>query len=89
MSTITDALAEDADEMAYREQAEAAFEYHGEAWAEGISDGIEPEILADTAIVNALAETVRARGEAYAVDILDKMRARMDAGDFSLDRNLH
>lgn len=79
---------EEADDIAFREQTEAALEYHSEAWAEGICDGIEPEILADTAIANALLETVRMRGEACAEALLETVKARMDAGEFSPNRNI-
>ena len=46
------------DEMIQAEKKQVALEYHNEAWADGMSDGIEAEILAETAITTALTELV-------------------------------
>jgi hypothetical protein len=53
----------DIDDMIVHEKMQAALEYHNEAWADGMADGIEPEIIADTAIIHALRETIRLHGE--------------------------
>lgn len=76
------------DEMIAAEKKQVAFEYHNEAWADGISDGIEAEILAETAISTALTELVRLHGEEDVLGMLDALRKRIEYGEFRLDRNL-
>lgn len=53
----------DIDEMIVHEKMQTALEHQNEAWAEGVADGIEPEIIADAAFVTVLRETVKMFGE--------------------------
>jgi len=53
-----------------------------------MADGIEPEIIADAAIAHALRETIRLHGEGSAEALLDSLRDRMLAGEFSTNRTL-
>ncbi|WP_062229016.1 hypothetical protein [Aureimonas frigidaquae] len=76
------------DEAVAAEKKQVAFEYHNEAWADGISDGIEAEILAETAISTALTELVRRHGEAEVLELVDALRTRIEHGEFRGDRNL-
>jgi hypothetical protein len=76
------------DEMIAAEKKQVAFEYHNEAWADGICDGIEAEILAETAISTALTELVRRHGESEVLQLLDTLRQRIVEGEFLPDRNL-
>ncbi|MFD2237109.1 hypothetical protein [Aureimonas populi] len=76
------------DEMIAAEKKQVAFEYHSEAWADGFSDGIEAEILAETAISTALTELVRRHGEDEVLQLLDQLRQRIVAGEFIADRTL-
>ena len=76
------------DAMIEAEKKQVAFEYHNEAWADGISDGIDAEILADTAISTALTELVRLHGEEEVLDLLDGLRQRIQYGEFRPDRSL-
>ena len=78
----------DIDEMIVHEKMQAALEYQNEAWADGMADGIEPEIIADAAIALALRETIRVQGEKAAETLLDALRERMLAGEFSPERIL-
>ena len=71
------------DEMIVHEKMQAALEYQNEAWADGMADGIEPEIIADAAIALAMRETIRMHGENGAEAMLESLRARMLAGEFS------
>ena len=77
------------DAMIEAEKKQVAFEYHNEAWADGISDGIEAEILAETAISTALTELVRLHGEDEVLELLDGLRQRIEFGEFRADRGLH
>ena len=59
-----------------------AVESHNEAWAEGLSAGIEPEIIAEAALQTAFAELTRSGGEKAALALLDRMREKVIAGEF-------
>ena len=76
----------DIDEMIVHEKMQAALEYQNEAWADGMADGIEPEIIADAAFALAMRETIRIHGEDGADAILERLRERMLAGEFSPQR---
>ena len=78
----------DIDDMIVYEKMQAALEYQNEAWADGMADGIEPEIIANAAIAHAIRETVRMKGEQGAEALLESLRERMLAGEFSPSRIL-
>ena len=76
----------DIDDMIVHEKMQVALEYQNDAWADGRADGIEPEIIADAAIVFAMRETIRIHGEQGAEAMLESLRSRMLAGEFSPER---
>jgi hypothetical protein len=78
----------DIDDMIVHEKMQAALEYQNEAWADGMADGIEPEIIADAAIAHAIRETIRICGEQGAEALLESLKTRMLAGEFSPNRTL-
>ena len=78
----------DLDEMIAREKKLVAIEYQNEAWAEGASEGIEPEILAEAAFTTALTELIREAGEDCALDLIEKMREQIISGAFLDNRIL-
>jgi hypothetical protein len=59
-----------------------AVESHNEAWAEGLSAGIEPEIIAEAALATAVAELTHSAGEKAALALLERMREKVIAGEF-------
>ena len=79
----------DIDALVREEKRLTAIESHNEAWAEGLSAGIEPEIIAEAALATAIAELLRANGETAALALLDRMRDKVIAGDFEEDRLCH
>lgn len=79
---------EDLDDLIIREKMQVALEYQNDAWADGVAEGIEPEILADAAIATAMRETVRLLGEDKAEELIVAMRDRVLAGEFSPERRL-
>ena len=83
-----DYMPADLDEMIAREKKLVAIEYQNEAWADGISEGIEPEILAEAAFTTALTELMRSSGEDSALDLIEKMREQIIAGTFLQNRVL-
>lgn len=76
----------DIDEIIIQEKMQTALEHQTEAWADGVADGIEPEIIADAALVTAMRETVRLFGEDGAEAVLEELRQRMLTGEFSPER---
>lgn len=66
-----------------------SLESHAEAWAEGRSAGIEPEIIAEAAIATALGELMRGANEDVALALLEKMRERVTKGEFEPEVHLH
>ena len=88
MDRLMEPTLNDIDEMIVHEKMQAALEYQNEAWADRMADGIEPEIIADAAIALALRETIRTQGERGAEAMLDALRERMLAGEFSPERIL-
>jgi hypothetical protein len=72
----------DIDALVREEKRLTAVESHNEAWAEGLSAGIEPDIIAEAALATAVAELLRSSGESAALALLDRMRDRVVAGQF-------
>jgi len=79
----------DIDALIREEMRMTSAESHGEAWAEGLSAGIEPEIIAEAALSTAFAELVRSSGEHVALALLDRMREKVAAGEFQAERTRH
>ncbi|MER2533732.1 MAG: hypothetical protein ABTQ31_01035 [Rhizobiaceae bacterium] len=79
----------DVDALVREEQRLTAVENHCEAWAEGLSAGIEPEIIAEAALATALRELMRSAGEDLALALIERMRERVVAGEFEPERICH
>lgn len=70
------------------EKRRAAREMQTDAWAEGMLEGIETDILADAAIATALEEIVDENGEDAALAAIEDIRQRLVAGEFTRLRTL-
>ncbi|MET3661326.1 hypothetical protein [Aquamicrobium ahrensii] len=79
----------DIDAMVREEKRLTAVESHNEAWAEGLSAGIEPEIIAEAALETAFCEMLRNNGETAALAMLDRMREKVVGGVFEPHRLRH
>ncbi|RPD37835.1 hypothetical protein C0030_000190 [Candidatus Liberibacter solanacearum] len=77
---------QDLDTLLLHEKMQVAIEYQNEAWAGGMADGIEPEIIANAAITQAIRETVRLHGEEKVELLINSLISRMLAGEFSPER---
>ena len=88
---IAEKLAElqELDELIRSEQRLAAMRLLGEAWAGSVYEGIEHDILADTALDTAFQEIIRIEGESGALERLSRLKERVLAGDFHLDLVRH
>lgn len=80
---------QDLDEMVQHEQRMEALRSHGEAWAIGLRQGIDPTILAETAIFTALHELIRNSGEQTALDLVERLKDRIVCGEFEPERIVH
>ncbi|WP_394688649.1 hypothetical protein [Hoeflea sp.] len=88
MTHTTHHTPEELDELIIQEKLQVALELQHDAWAESTADGIETEIIADAAMITAIRETVRALGEDQAEALIDSLRERILAGEFSPERVL-
>lgn len=88
MTQTTHHTTEELDELIVQEKLQVALELQHDAWAESTADGIETEIIADAAMITAIRETVRALGEDQAEALVDSLRERILAGEFSPERVL-
>ena len=61
-----------------------ALHYILEAWEEGASSGIAPELMAYAAIYTALSDLVSAYGEDAVADMAQGLSSRVRSGEFSL-----
>ena len=77
------------DALVREEKRLTAVESLTEAWADSISAGIEPEIVAEAALTTAFSEFLRSNGEEAALSLLDSMREKVIAGDFEPHRMRH
>lgn len=77
------------DMLIREEKRLTAAESQAEAWAEGLSAGIEPEIIAEAALATALTELMRNASEQVALTLLERMSERVKAGEFETDICLH
>ncbi len=77
------------DALIREEKRLTAVESQTEAWAEGLSAGIEPEIIAEAALTTAFEELLRCCSEEVALGLLDRMRDRVLGGDFEPVRARH
>ncbi|MEZ5810962.1 MAG: hypothetical protein R3D45_06045 [Rhizobiaceae bacterium] len=79
----------DIDALIREEKRLSACESQTETWAEGLSAGIEPEIMAEAALSTAFCELMRSSSEDAAIALLDRMRERIVAGEFDPDLRWH
>jgi hypothetical protein len=77
------------DALMREEKRLTALESQTEAWADGLSAGIEPEIIAEVALSTAFTELLRACGEDAAVALVDRMRERIINGEFAPSARRH
>lgn len=81
--------ASDIDALVREEKRLTAVECHNEAWAESLSAGIEPDIIAEAALTTTFAEILRTTGETATLALLDRVREKILAGEFEPARTRH
>ena len=85
---ITDEKIAELDEVIAQEKRVAAREMQSEAWAEGLLEGIETDILAEAAISTAFEAMIKNDGESSVLDFVDNLRDRVISGEFIPERTL-
>ena len=83
---MTETNLSEIDEMIIYEKMQTALEHQNDAWAEGFADGIEPEIIADAALVTVLRESIKLFGEDATEAMLENLKERLLTGEFSPER---
>ena len=74
------------DEMIIEEKKRVAVEFFREAWFSALAEGIEPHILAESAMYAALSELTRYQGESSVSAIINQLPQKVENGDFLIDR---
>lgn len=74
------------DERILQEKRLVALEVQTEAWADGVSEGIEAEIMASAGMETILSNLVAECGPEAAANLLDQMRTRFESGAFHLSK---
>src|SRR3569623_1735011 len=88
-TSLMEHAANDIDALVREEKRLTAVESHSEAWAEGLTAGIEPEIIAEAALETAFGEMLRANGVTSVLALYDRMREKVIAGAFEPERLKH
>jgi len=65
-------------------QKRRALQHILEAWDKALSDGVEPELMATSAIFAALSDMIDIYGEEPVADMAETLPGRIRAGEFSL-----
>ena len=76
------------DALIREEKHRVALEFFQDAWNSAIQEGIEPAILADSAIVNALTNLSTAEGNGPVTALITNLPDRNESGHFIADRSL-
>ena len=87
VSPLVEALDDDA-KASIDAQKQAALARIDATWTEATEEGIDPDILAHTALFTALAQLVLTFGEEPVADMAARLPERLRNGEFSLDRVL-
>ncbi len=74
------------DEMIIEEKRRVAVEFFREAWFAALAEGIEPHILAESAMYTALSELTRNQGESSVCAIVNRLPQQVENGEFLIDR---
>ena len=76
------------DEMIVEEKKRVAVDFFREAWLAGLAEGIEPQILAESAVFLALSELSCEQNEADVAAIVNQLPERIESCEFVINRVL-
>lgn len=72
------------EEERAQEQRQLALSYLTGAWIEAVSNGLDPDYIAEAALEAALKELVALKGEIYVTQVLEDLAPRVNAGEYSI-----
>jgi len=70
------------------EHESEALRYITDAWEDAVRDGIDPRVLANVALFLAVSNLVETYGETAVIRMAEGLKARVERGEFTLDRRL-
>lgn len=76
------------DALIREEKQRVAVEFVQEAWHNATQEGIEPSILAESALITILTEYHARDGESAVVDLIHSLADRLESGQFDANRVL-
>ena len=76
------------DALIREEKQRVAVEFIQEAWNNATREGIEPSILAESALVTILTQYYANDGERAVVDLVQGLSDRLESGQFDAKRVL-
>lgn len=76
------------DELILEEKKSIAIEYFQNAWEAASEEGLEPHLMAETFVQQALLSLVNADGDAAANSVIDGIRAMEVNGEFLLNKTI-
>jgi len=74
---------ENLDALILEEKKRVALEFFNEAWASAIDEGIEPHILAESAVSTALTKLTESEGEQHAETLVEALPGQLECGKFN------
>jgi len=92
--TALDALVEDDEEFEFPlpnndEQRRIALQIFLDAWDDALAEGVDPDVLASTAIFAALSDMVETYGEEPVSEMAEGLKDRIQQGEFTLNQTRH
>ena len=78
-----------ADIANLEDQKRTALQYLLEAWDQALSEGVEPDLVATSAIFTALSDMVDIYGEEPVAQMAEGLPMRIRAGEFTLHDTEH
>ncbi len=76
------------DALILEEKRRVAVEFFEDAWAQALQEGIEPSILADSALDAILQLLARVEGDSAVGALIEGLPEREASGDFLANRTL-
>lgn len=92
--TALDALVEEDEEFEFQlpnndEQRRIALQIFLDAWDDALAEGVDPDVLASTAIFAALSDMVETYGEEPVSEMAEGLKDRIQQGEFTLNQTRH
>lgn len=92
--TAQDALVEEDEEFEFQlpnndEQRRIALQIFLDAWDDALAEGVDPDVLASTAIFAALSDMVETYGEEPVSEMAEGLKDRIQQGEFTLNQTRH